>query len=100
MNGYYWPSVLARELPTPVSALAGWFVSLGFETSDNGDTESERVAIYGDVLGALHVARRPPSRGWLSKMGDGPDIEHDELDWIESAFIGQVQMVLARATAS
>lgn len=56
----------------------------------------EKIAIFGDVLGALHVARQPADGAWLSKMGDGADIEHEVLEWIECRAVGQLQVVLAR----
>jgi len=80
-----------------VPLLEKWFRSQGFGDCDGMEEQLvERVAIYGDVLSALHVARQPPGRGWLSKMGDGPDIEHAELSWIEGPWSGRLQLVLCR----
>jgi hypothetical protein len=100
-RGYYWP--VPRDESTPdiatVEILEAWFRTQGFVDCDSVDPSArvERVAIYGDVLSALHVARQPAhGGGWLSKMGDGPDIEHEELGWIEGPSAGRVQLIVCR----
>lgn len=102
MKGYYWPEELPRETIPSVAVIEQYFVSRGFTRCQSTSRKPgiEKIAILGDTMGALHVARQPAGEPWLSKMGDGPDIEHDALEWIECGFIGQIQVVLSRPASS
>jgi hypothetical protein len=95
---YYWPLGLLREDTTRVEVLEDYFRAQGFQPCDSvaRDPSVEKVAIFGDARGANHVARRPANGDWLSKMGDGADIEHAELDWVECGLYGSVRAVMCR----
>lgn len=103
-SGYYWPPDLPRDAGfmrlafTTVEVIEEYFTRCGFDRCDSPAKESgvAKVAIFGDDVGALHVARQEPGGMWLSKMGDGPDIEHEELEWVEGPMMGKLQLILCK----
>jgi hypothetical protein len=94
---YYWPEEFLRSPYPSVESFCGYLEERGFCRCDDSSPHAsvERIAIYGDALGCLHMARQLGGE-WLSKMGDAGDIEHADLTWIESAMCGTVQAILCR----
>lgn len=84
---------------TTVEVIEEYFAGQGFDRCQSAAREDgiAKVAILGDDIGALHVARQEPGGMWLSKMGDGPDIEHEELEWVEGPMMGKVQRILCKS---
>ena len=74
------------------------FEKMGYTTCEDEDAEEgvERVAIFMDARGMFkHVARQLPTGRWSSKLGAGPDIEH-ELRALEGPEYGQVAVLMRR----
>jgi hypothetical protein len=87
LGGYYWPPDLPRD--DSVETIMELFRRRGFrECKDVGpEAGVEKIAIYGDRLGCLHVARQTGGP-WMSKMGDLADIEHTDVEAAESGMTG------------
>lgn len=91
-NGCYWP----WEDCSPDTA-EGWACVCqhhGFTVvtdSDIGFTPGiEKVAILRNDAGELHATRQRSDGKWKSKLGWGPDIDHDDLKSIERVYGGVV----------
>lgn len=103
-TGGYWPSGVDRRRTLQCFITA--FRTLGYDRCDNGELEanSDKVAIYVDVLNRpTHMARQLPSGWWTSKLGGWEDIIHKTLSEIEGAGIpdgrdyGRVAAILKRS---
>jgi hypothetical protein len=70
---------------------------LGYLKCDSAAHQSgvEKLAIYADAEGPLHIARQLPDGLWTSKLGPREDIEH-ELDGLVGREYGRVVVVLSR----
>ena len=90
-----WPDV-------PDDTADGWATICkhhGFTDCDSTDFVRgiEKIAIFQDDEGELHATRQDSNGWWKSKLGGwGPDIDHDGLDGLRSAY-GSVVCVLQRA---
>jgi hypothetical protein len=75
------------------------FGRMGYEPCDAPDLEQDfqKVALYGDGNGVLHVARQDDDGSWLSKMGEAADIVHGDVRMVEGRMIGKVLRVLKRS---
>jgi hypothetical protein len=95
-KGYFWPPGIGRN-DTP-DEWAEIFKRHGYELSNNSHHEQgfEKIAIYADDDGAQHVARQQQDGKWSSKLGDGSDIEHLNLEILEGELYGSVVRVLKR----
>ena len=86
-KGAVWPW---KNIPDDTAD--GWAKVLqihGFEDTPNADflPGFEKVAIFQDDGGGLHAARSDSAGRWKSKLGDmGPDIDHDDLDSLQSGY--------------
>lgn len=90
----YWPPLAPRDIS--IAALMVAFETRGFRECVDGSAEQgyEKIALYHNGLGASHAARLLPSGRWGSKLGDGCDIEHDNLE--DLAEYGQVRAFMKR----
>lgn len=100
--GYYWPPGIGRD-DSP-DEWAEIFERHGYHLTENKAHEPgiEKVAIYAahdGPDGALHVARQLQDGKWTSKLGNGSDIEHADLECLEGDYFGTVMRVLARYRA-
>jgi hypothetical protein len=65
-------------------------------TSSEFVTGYEKIAILEDEQGELHACRQNQAGRWKSKLGDlGPDIDHDGLSALETAY-GKAVIILQR----
>jgi hypothetical protein len=97
LGGYYWPRGIALE--TTLASFRHAFERLGYRACDSSELEAgwERVAIFADESGTpKHAARQAEDGKWISKLGKGPDIEHDTLDSVAGTSYGQVALILRR----
>lgn len=97
--GYYWPPGIGRN-DTP-DEWAQIFVLHGYQLTTDRTHEHgfEKVAIYAShdgPDGALHAARQLRDGNWTSKLGDGSDIEHADLQCLEGELFGTVMRVLKK----
>jgi hypothetical protein len=96
--GMYWPvSVPPNEYG--IAALEAAFRWLGFEecSSDELETGTEKVALYGSSLFYTHAARQLPNAKWTSKLGRAEDIEHDSPDDVAGGIYGEVVQFMKRS---
>jgi hypothetical protein len=94
----YWPPDTERS-----DSLAGFrqaFESLGYHIVSDPETVpgSDVIAIFAKDGVPTHASRRLPNGLWSSKLGRGPDIEH-ELTGIEGDLYGSVAIYLSRRAA-
>ena len=92
--GYYWLDDI------PDNTIAGWlkvFSTFGYRETDSAELEAdfERIAIYGNRKTPQHVARQKASGVWVSKLGEGKDIEHT-LAGLQGELYGQVVKIMKR----
>jgi hypothetical protein len=91
---WVWPHI-------PDDTAEGWAQLcelFGFTRTDSAEFLAgyEKIAILEDVNGDLHACRQNEIGRWKSKLGDlGPDIDHDGLIGLETAY-GKVVKVLRR----
>lgn len=74
----YWPRGIKRELT--LKAFEEAYRSIGFEVchSEYYEEGFEKIAVYADEdKRPQHAARQLRSGRWTSKLGQGPDVEHD-----------------------
>lgn len=93
-GGLYWPDGPAAD------TLDEWvraYLTFGYAPCDSPGLENgrEKLAIYADRDGPLHVARQLPNGLWTSKLGPREDVEH-ELDGLIGAEYGRVARILCR----
>ncbi len=82
-GGSYWPRGVPGE--ETIEAFVTLFASLGYQTCRDGTFEAgfEKVAIYAHDGVPTHAARQMiEERRWLSKLGRGYDIAHDEVEGV------------------
>ena len=91
----HWPAGVPRE--ETLAAFAAAYATLGYGPAATAEPEVgvEKVAVYARAGRPTHAARQLPSGRWTSKLGSGPDIEH-ELAGLEGAIYGTVALVLGR----
>lgn len=68
----YWPKGVPRE--ATLRAFVQAFQTLGYETCDNGESESgfEKIALYADATGKpTHAARQLSAGGWIANLVTG-----------------------------
>ena len=72
----YWPAHATRS--NNIASLVEVFAGLGFEPCCDSGVEPgfEKVALYEQQDAWTHAALQTPHGTWLSKMGQGPVIEH------------------------
>jgi hypothetical protein len=101
LTGYFWPRGIKKTC-TVKNFLAA-FRRFGFELCENAEWESgfEKVALYVDQAGEpTHMARQLDSGKWTSKLGDGEDIEHNDLAGLEGNYYGTVAQILKKPVRS
>jgi len=94
----FWPAGVPDD--GTVEAAIRLFESLGFGRTEDAAWQPgvRKVAIYGDERGYYtHAARQLPGGRWTSKLGKGPDIEHDTLDSLTGSSYGTVAQVMQKA---
>lgn len=77
---YYWPADVPRA--ETLDAFKQLYETFGYSgPSTNAHVEGiEKIAIFTDKAGKpTHAAFQLPGGRWASKLGNGFDIEHDEL---------------------
>jgi hypothetical protein len=99
----YWP----KHLPLgdeSIENFANAFATIGYKRCDKSKFELgyQKVAIYALEINGIditkHMARQHfYGRGWLSKLGDGEDIRHNELKDLDSAIYGRSVQILRRS---
>jgi hypothetical protein len=95
-GGFYWPAEAPREMTQ--AAYVAAFETLGYRECTSGEHEElfERVAIFVDDTGPTHAARQLPDGRWVSKLGQGWDIVHDDVDGVGGDRYGEVSVFLRR----
>jgi hypothetical protein len=88
--GVIWP----RGVPEPddaddndLPAYVAFFEHRGFRRCDDSTLEDGflKIALYVRDNTFAHVAKQLPSGGWSSKIGDGHDVRHEQLDALHDA---------------
>ena len=88
----YWPyDIDSKDV---LEALIQLYIDAGYEKCDNEQREDgfKKVAIYVNQEGATHAARQLESGHWTSKLGNCVDIEHDNLEALESESYGKAKV--------
>ena len=101
LGGYYWPRGIALE--STLTSYRRAFERLGYRVCDSRELEAgwERVALFADNAdGPTHAARQTHDGKWTSKLGQGPDIEHDEMAGVAGDLYGNVAIILRRKVMS
>jgi hypothetical protein len=96
--GVYWP-IQPHQDDYGIAVLESAFKALGYEDCRmNGacEPEFEKVALFGDSLYYTHAARQLPNGKWTSKLGKGPDIEHDNADDVGGGVYGEIEEIMKR----
>jgi len=94
---YYWPTSKNRDYS--IGAYIAMFASLGFVACETSNVEDryEKVVIYADSSNEFrHVALQSRTGGWVSKLGDLEDVEHDSPEVLESDIYGTPRMFMRR----
>lgn len=94
---FFWPEGVPRQ-PT-VAAFSEAFRRLGYEICQDASFETgvEKVAIFAHIDGRpTHAARQLDDGTWTSKLGQGVDIRHIELDHVSGALYGNPVLFLQR----
>lgn len=73
---YAWPPAVPRE--ETAEAFGAFFQMAGYEPCQNEGAEHgfEKIALYARDGLVQHAARLMPNGRWVSKLGQGIDIEH------------------------
>ncbi len=89
--GAYWPPGVPKQ-----HTVAAWIAALRtqvFTTCEDGHREDgfEKVAVFANSDGEpTHAARQIRDGRWTSKLGDGHDIVHTDLESLEGEYYGKV----------
>jgi hypothetical protein len=96
---FSWPDGLPRE--DTINGLKRLFTTVGFSEciSDVPEAGFEKIAIYANSDGPQHVARLRPDGRWTSKLGEGTDEWHADLNVLAGGVYGSVVAVMKRAWA-
>jgi hypothetical protein len=100
-SGVYWPPGIPA-LPS-MNGVLDAYAMVGYERCESPDAEEgfEKIAIFADASGEpRHAARRLPTGGWTSKLGDHVDIEHDNLAAVGGALYGEPAVFMKRLVES
>lgn len=86
---YFWPDGIPNN--QSVDAYKAAYATCGFVECADAVLEAGyvRIAIYAHGNDVQHAARQLSNGEWTSKLGDGWDIEHVDLNGVESAIYGQ-----------
>lgn len=97
-GGAYWPPGVPR-LET-LDAFVAAFATLGYAVCSGHELEVglEKVAIYQLNGTPTHAARQLPSGEWVSKLGQGFDIVHDDVEGVGGVLYGEPAVYLSRPT--
>jgi hypothetical protein len=92
----HWPSYAPNE--ETVAAFEAVFNGLGYSNCKDGSLEEgyEKIAIYARGSKPTHAARQLADGRWTSKLGDCPDITHEDLRTLEDGYYGQVARIMKR----
>ena len=96
-RGAFWPPGVPNEMT--LSAFIAAFRTLGYELCDNGIPErrTEKIALYTKNGVPRHAARQViGSSAWLSKLGNGCDIRHRDVDGVGGGDYGEVACYMSR----
>ena len=95
--GGYWPPGIPRQ-----NTVSTWMSALHTQIFKPCDAESpepgyEKVAIFANSDGEpTHAARQLRDGRWTSKLGDGHDIIHTNLEILEGEYYGKVVQIMKR----
>ena len=92
----YWPAHATRS--NSIESLVEVFAGLGFERCCDSRTEPGfgKVALYEQQGAWTHAAVQTPRGTWLSKMGEGPVIEHDHPESLADGPYGNPTIYMQR----
>jgi hypothetical protein len=98
-QGYFWPEGARRDdsLEAFVDGLRR--LAPPFEVCPDAAVEPgfEKIAIFAKSNGSpQHVARQLADGRWASKLGDGEDIEHNDLQGVAGGFYGYPVVFMRR----
>jgi hypothetical protein len=95
--GFYWPPGFQRdptiEVITSIVQLHGFRIS---HEAISENPETDALAIYAKAGLVNHLAKWQDPGIWKSKLGDGRDINHLSLFWLEGELYGRVVSVWKR----
>lgn len=97
LGGYYWPQGIPLEYT--LASYQRAFERQGYRVCQSSEMEDgyEKAAIFVDAAGTpTHAARQTDDGSWVSKLGQGPDIVHEELDGVEGVEYGRIRVILRR----
>ncbi|WFU68582.1 hypothetical protein [Bradyrhizobium sp. CB2312] len=92
---YYWPPGAPKI--NSIASFVAAFQTLGYVECVDGTFEKgfEKVAFYALNGVPTHAARQIGSGKWVSKLGDGFDIQHLP-DAVSSGIYGQIEKYMKR----
>jgi hypothetical protein len=95
-TGSYWPDGFPGDITVPTAVAI--FKLHGFTVESDGTIQpaTDSVAIYADGDEWTHFSKFTGG-AWLSKLGEGHDIEHSSPQALEGRLYGKVVRILSRA---
>ncbi|MCP3882920.1 MAG: hypothetical protein GY701_31660 [Sulfitobacter sp.] len=96
-GGTYWPPGAPAEIT--IEAYVAAFQTLGYQPCEDGDPEDgiEKVALFQKDGLPTHAARQSLDTGsWESKLGQGYDITHEEVDGVGGSDYGEPVIFMSR----
>lgn len=97
LKGFYWPPGAMHG--DQLGALISCFECIGYSICNNDSVEKgyDKVALYADKQGNwTHAAKQLPDGSWTSKLGEGVDIIHDNLEGVSGRLYGHVACFMKR----
>ncbi|MDI1466289.1 hypothetical protein QEZ54_35460 [Catellatospora sp. KI3] len=97
LGGYYWPTGLS--VPVTLASFEQAYATLGYARCESGSLEfgTEKIAIYSDGGGLpTHAARQLIDGTWVSKLGGGFDIVHNDVEGVCGSLYGQLAFFMGR----
>jgi len=95
--GHYWPPGFPEDVTVETAAAIVRLHGFTLDSDIRAAPKTESIAIYAIGNEWTHLARFTDGV-WLSKLGDGHDIQHSRLDSLEGEKYGKVVRVLSRET--
>jgi hypothetical protein len=92
----YWPSDVRDE--DTLEAFFDLFEKKGYARCEDASREVgfEKVAIFASGRLFEHAAKMTSDGEWISKLGDGEDIQHETPEVLEGKKYGQVVAVFKK----
>lgn len=97
MGLYAWPPEIERQ--ENLDIFVRFFQKYGYEicTDDSSEQGFEKIALYVDEHDrGTHSAKQLRNGKWTSKLAAGEDIEHNTLQALIGARLGQIGCILKR----